>query len=100
MTALVIPLAMTTNVEVISMNKVVTWVARLILVSMIPVLMDARLVCCTAPGVPVSLCTYSKQASFKNVRLPPQITEWPVRTKHGLSGGSIQIRTSRSGGLV
>lgn len=36
MTALVIPLATTTNVEVISMNKVVTWVARLILVFMFP----------------------------------------------------------------
>ena len=68
MTALVIPLAMTTNVEVISMNEVVTWVARLILVSMTPVLMSVRLRYCAALGVPVSFCTYSKQASFKNLR--------------------------------
>ena len=59
---------MTTNVEVISKNEVVIWVARLILVSMIPVLMNVRFVYCAALGVPVSFYTYSKQASFKNLR--------------------------------
>ena len=68
MIALVVPLAMTTNVEIISRNKVMTWRAILILVSMMPVQMGVGLTSCAVLGVQMGSYTDSNQTSLMNVR--------------------------------
>ncbi len=57
MTALVVPLAMTTRMEVIRRKKVMTLIAGVILVSMIGVLMSMRLADCAILGTPMSSYT-------------------------------------------
>ncbi len=51
MTALVLPLAMTTRIEVIRRKKVMTLIAGVILVSMIRVLMGVSLATCAMPRI-------------------------------------------------
>ena len=54
MTAFVVPLAMTTRMEVIRRKKVMTLIAGVILVSMICVLMSMKLANCATLGIPMS----------------------------------------------
>ena len=57
MKALVVPLAMTTNMEVIRRNKVMTLIVGVILVSMIHRLMSTSPANCAILGIPMSLYT-------------------------------------------
>ena len=68
MTALVIPLAMTTRMEVMRRNKVMTLIAGVILMSMIRVLMSMRLAACAILGITMRPYTDTPKRSFINVR--------------------------------
>lgn len=68
MKALVVPLAMTTRMEVIRRNKVMTLIAGVMLVSMICLLMGTSPANCAVLGIPMILYTqyrYLRHGDYK-----------------------------------